>query len=138
MHRGYAVQLPDSLSRRIGERATVLYGRFWQGPQHAKERLGGLRNQLSYVDPAPNCSSFGCRVQFPPGYAPLHTGPIDAFLRRLTWDDINRRPSLSRALSGDQERRVQQLFVAAPGYVEPFPESNIKRAFDISEEPPPS
>jgi len=95
-------------------------------------------NQLFYIDPVRDFSgSSGRRVSLPAGYAPLHTLPIDTVARRLTWDDLNQRLSLARNISNDQERRIRELFVTRPGFVEPFPESNIKRAVAISEERPP-
>jgi hypothetical protein len=90
-------------------------------------------NQLSYIDPV---GTAGQRVFFPPGYAPINTVAIDTIIRRLTWDDINQRPALSRNLNSDQAVRIGALFVSRGTYVEPFPESNIKRAVAISEEAP--
>jgi hypothetical protein len=76
-------------------------------------------------------------VSLPPGYAPLNTSDINSFIKHLTWDDLNARPALNRNVTADQARRIQRLFVVRSGFVEPFPESNIKRALDISEEPQP-
>jgi hypothetical protein len=95
-------------------------------------------NQLSYIDPLRDFSgSMGQRVYLPIGYAPLHTTDINGMIRRLSWDDANQHPALPRSLSIDQERRIKELFVARVGYVEPFPESNIRRAAAIGEERPP-
>jgi hypothetical protein len=97
-------------------------------------------NQLSYIDPIQNAGTSGQRVAFPYGYAPFEK-PIDGVVKRLTWDDYHQRPLLTHIPDTEHERRIQNLFVSGPGYVEPFPESNIKLAFEISEErivsPPP-
>lgn len=96
-------------------------------------------NQLFYLEPVGDFS--GNRVRraaLPVGYAPLHTVPIDTVARRLTWDDARDRPMLSRTPTSDQEQRIRALFNTGPGYVEPFPEVNIRKAVSISEEPPPA
>lgn len=94
-------------------------------------------DQLSYIDPVRDFSGqSGRRVYLPPGYAPLNTTNINSFIKQLTWDDYAMRPALSETLTDDQERRIKQLFVAQSGYIEPFPESSIRRAFQIAEEKP--
>jgi hypothetical protein len=99
--------------------------------------LSSSGNQLFYLDPVRDFSGNQVRrMALPPGYAPLHTLPIDTFLRRLVWDDARGRPSLSRTPTFEQEKRIQSLFALDDGYLAPFPEANLRRAISISEELP--
>jgi len=110
---------------------------FGKDQETQKNGFAANADQLSYIDPVKDFTgNFGRRVYLPPGYAPLNTTDINNFVRRLSWDDFNQRPALAVSPGSDQDRRIRDLFVVRGGYVEPFPESNIKKAIEISEEKP--